>query len=52
MTLIRKIEIQYFRSIYWQSITDVSELNKLLPLQLLECNKLEDSYIQLKYKVL
>lgn len=35
-----------------QSITDESELNKLLPLQLLECNKLEDSYIQLKYKVL
>ena len=35
-----------------ESITDESELNKLLPLQLLECNKLEDSYIQLKYKVL
>ena len=33
-------------------IRDESELNKLLPLQLLECNKLEDSYIQLKYKVL
>lgn len=33
-----------------ESITDESELNKLLPLQLLECNKLEDSYIQLKYK--
>ena len=29
MTLIRKIEIQYFRSIYWQSITDVSGLNIL-----------------------
>lgn len=35
-----------------ESIRDESELNKLLPLQLLECNKLEDSYIQLKYKVL
>lgn len=29
MILIRKIEIQYFRSIYWQSITDVSGLNIL-----------------------
>jgi len=35
-----------------ESIADKSELNKLMPLQLLECNKLEDSYIQLKYKVL
>lgn len=34
------------------SITDEKELDKLLPLQLLECNKLKDSYIQLKYKVL
>ena len=34
-----------------ESIKDEDELNKLLPLQLLECNKLEDSYIQLKYKV-
>lgn len=34
------------------SITDESELNKLMPLKLLECNKLEDSYIELKYKVL
>ena len=34
------------------SITDESELSKLMPLQLLECNKLENSYIQLKYKVL
>ena len=33
------------------SITDENELNKLMPLELLECNKLEDSYIQLKYKV-
>ena len=29
-------------------VRDESELNELLPLQLLECNKLEDSYIQLK----
>lgn len=35
-----------------ESIADESELNKLMPLELLECNKLEDSYIQLKYKVL
>ena len=34
-----------------ESITNENELNKLMPLQLLECNKLEDSYIQLKYKV-
>ena len=35
-----------------ESITNESELNKLMPLKLLECNKLEDSYIELKYKVL
>ena len=35
-----------------ESIKDESELIKLLPMQLLECNKLEDSYVQLKYKVL
>lgn len=35
-----------------ESITDEGELNKLLPLQLLECNKLNDSYIHVKYKVL
>ena len=35
-----------------ESIRDEAELNKLLPLQLVECNKLEASYIQLKYKVL
>ena len=34
-----------------ESIKDESELNKLLPLELLECNKLENSYIELKYKV-
>ena len=34
------------------AITDESELYKLMPLQLQECNKLENSYIQLKYKVL
>lgn len=33
------------------SITNENELNKLMPLELMECNKLEDSYIQLKYKV-
>lgn len=35
-----------------ESIKDESELNKLLPLELLECNKLEDFYIELKYKVI
>ena len=35
-----------------ESIKDESELNKLLPLELLECNKLENSYIELKYKVI
>ena len=34
------------------SITSEDELNKLMPLELVECNKLKDSYIQLKYKVL
>ena len=35
-----------------ESIKDESELNKLMPLELLECNKLENSYIELKYKVI
>lgn len=35
-----------------EAIRDESELYKLMPLQLQECNKLENSYIQLKYKVL
>ena len=35
-----------------ESIKDETELNKLLPLKLLECNKLENSYIELKYKVI
>ena len=35
-----------------ESIRDESELYKLMPLQLQECNRLENSYIQLKYKVL
>lgn len=34
------------------SIASTSELSKLKGLQLIECNQLEDSYIQLKYKVL
>ena len=33
-----------------EAIRDESELYKLMPLQLLECNKLKNSYIQLKYK--
>lgn len=33
------------------SISSSEELNKLKALELIECNKLEDSYIQLKYKV-
>lgn len=35
-----------------ESIKDETELNKLLSLKLLECNKLENSYIELKYKVI
>ena len=35
-----------------ESITKKNELNKLMPLELVECNKLEDSYIELKYKTL
>lgn len=35
-----------------KSITKVEELNKLKVLELLECNVLENSYIQLKYKVI
>lgn len=35
-----------------EAISTVQELNKLKALELMECNKLEDSYIQLKYKVL
>lgn len=34
------------------SITTTDELNKLRALKLLECNKLNNSYIQLKYKVI
>ena len=35
-----------------ESIQNEGELNKLLPLELLECNQLNNSYIQLKYKVI
>ena len=35
-----------------ESIETENELFKLMPLQLLECNKLKDSYIQVKYKVI
>ncbi len=34
-----------------KTISKVEELNKLKALQLIECNVLENSYIQLKYKV-
>lgn len=34
------------------SITSINELNKLKALELIECNKLNNSYIQLIYKVL
>ena len=33
------------------SITKVEELNQLKALELMECNVLENSYIQVKYKV-
>ena len=35
-----------------KSISKIEELNKLKALELLECNVLKNSYIQLKYKVL
>lgn len=35
-----------------KSISKVEELNKLKALNLIECNVLEDSYIQLKYRVI
>jgi len=35
-----------------ESITNTQELNRLKALELIECNKLKDSYIQLKYKVI
>ena len=35
-----------------ESIKNENELNLLRPLELLECNKLNDSYIELKYKVI
>ena len=35
-----------------KSIISEDELDKLMSLELVECNKLKDSYIQLKYKVL
>lgn len=35
-----------------EAITSQSELNKLKALELMECNRLNNSYIQLKYKVI
>ena len=35
-----------------ESIKDENQLNELMPLQLLECHKLDNSYLQLIYKVL
>ena len=34
------------------SIKDENQLNQLMPLELIECNKLEDSYLHLKYRVI
>ena len=34
-----------------EAISHSEELNKLKPLELIECNKLDNSYVQLKYKV-
>ena len=34
-----------------EAISHSKELNKLKPLELIECNKLDNSYVQLKYKV-
>ena len=35
-----------------ESIKDETELSKLMPLQLLDCNRLDDLHVQLKYKVI
>ncbi|MBR4762001.1 MAG: dihydrofolate reductase family protein, partial [Clostridia bacterium] len=35
-----------------EGIKNDSELYKLMPLELLECNKLENSYVRLRYKVI
>lgn len=35
-----------------ESIEKIEDINKLRALELIECNKLDDSYIQLKYKVI
>lgn len=35
-----------------KSITSINELNKLKAMKLIECNKLNNSYIELKYKVI
>ncbi len=35
-----------------ESITTASKLNKLRPLELIECKKLQNSFIELKYRVL
>ncbi|WP_040951999.1 dihydrofolate reductase family protein [Gorillibacterium massiliense] len=35
-----------------ESITTVEELHKLKAMRLVECNQLEDSYVQLKYEVI
>ena len=35
-----------------EAISSPEQLNKLKALELIECNKLENSYIQLKYKVI
>ena len=35
-----------------ESITSTKQFNKLKALELIECNKLNNSYIQLKYKVI
>ena len=34
-----------------EAISNSEELNKLKALELIECNQLDNSYIQLKYKV-
>lgn len=35
-----------------EAISNIDELNKLRALELLECNKLNNSYVQLKYRVI
>ena len=48
---LRNNLIDYVNLIDGEAISNSEELNKLKALELIECNQLDNSYIQLKYKV-